>query len=302
MMGLSRTRHRPTRRDRAMPGAAWEVAGLAMAGAGIAIYLSVTKLVRATPLLCGAGGSCELVQASHYALLFGVPTAAWGAGLYLALVALSVRPLTGRRWLWSFGLAVAGAAFSCYLTGVSLLVLHAACGWCVTSAVIVCVIVVALLRRRPPPGSRQAWLRPWRLATLGGLVAITTTGAAFAIFNTSVPTSPYQEALARHLRATGARFYGAYWCPHCQEQKRLFGEAADELPYVECDPSGTGARPDLCARADVRVFPTWVIGAARREGTMTLDTLAELSGFKPAPPAVPAVPPMTGGAAPQPRR
>jgi len=73
--------------------------------------------------------------------------------------------------------------------------------------------------------------------------------------------------------------YGAYWCPHCQEQKARFGDAASELPYVECDPRGAGARPDLCSIAGVRSYPTWVIGNQRREGVLTLEELATLSGF-----------------------
>lgn len=45
--------------------------------------------------------------------------------------------------------------------------------------------------------------------------------------------------LARRLRAAGAKFYGAFWCSHCFEQKEAFGAAAaKELPYVECYPDG----------------------------------------------------------------
>ena len=73
--------------------------------------------------------------------------------------------------------------------------------------------------------------------------------------------------------------YGAYWCPHCQAQKEMFSAAASMLPYVECDPSGSGARPDLCERAEVKSFPTWVIGDQRLVGTQPLDALARASGF-----------------------
>jgi hypothetical protein len=48
---------------------------------------------------------------------------------------------------------------------------------------------------------------------------------------------------------------------------------------VECDPRGIGARPDVCARLAIRSYPTWVIGAERREGVMTLEELAQLSRF-----------------------
>jgi uncharacterized membrane protein len=258
---------------------AWEVVGLAAAGAAIGIYLGITKLTQRTPLLCAAGGDCEIVQASHYAVFLGVPTALWGAALYVVLGVLAARPLTRRRWLWAFGLAAGGVAFSLYLTAVSLYVLRAACGWCLASALIMVAILGALLWRRPPPGPRWLWLQPARLAVLSALVAVATVGSSHVFFNLTGPASPYQQALARHLTDTGARFYGAYWCPACREQKRLFGTAGEDLPYVECDAAGAGGRPDLCSQAGVRVFPTWVIGGSRHEGVLTLDTLARLSQF-----------------------
>ncbi len=37
--------------------------------------------------------------------------------------------------------------------------------------------------------------------------------------------------------------------------------------------------------ADVRAYPTWMIGGNRYEGVMSLERLAELSGFRYATPA-----------------
>jgi len=54
------------------------------------------------------------------------------------------------------------------------------------------------------------------------------------------------------------------------------------VPYVECDSRAAGARPDLCQQVNVRKYPTWTIAGQRREGVLTLDTLAELSSFRPA--------------------
>ena len=48
---------------------------------------------------------------------------------------------------------------------------------------------------------------------------------------------------------------------------------------MECDPKAIGARPALCASLAVRSYPTWVIGTQRREGVLTLEELARLSGF-----------------------
>ncbi|HEU5319680.1 MAG TPA: hypothetical protein VFX28_02680 [Methylomirabilota bacterium] len=51
---------------------------------------------------------------------------------------------------------------------------------------------------------------------------------------------------------------------------------------MECDARGVAPRPDLCQQAGVRVFPTWVVQGKRHEGVLSLDRLAELSGFRPA--------------------
>ena len=106
-------------------------------------------------------------------------------------------------------------------------------------------------------------------------------GAAFIFAMPSSAGSGSEAALARHLRESGAVMYGAYWCPHCQEQKALFGDAARDLPYVECDPNGVNGRPDLCEKAGVKAFPTWVVGDKRLEGVQTPGALAEASKFPP---------------------
>lgn len=39
------------------------------------------------------------------------------------------------------------------------------------------------------------------------------------------------------------------------------------------------ARPDLCQRIGVKAYPTWVMGAERFEGVVSLDRLAEASRY-----------------------
>ena len=41
------------------------------------------------------------------------------------------------------------------------------------------------------------------------------------------------------------------------------------------------AEPGRCNAADVRRYPTWVIGSGRYEGVMTLEEIAKASGFAP---------------------
>ncbi len=87
--------------------------------------------------------------------------------------------------------------------------------------------------------------------------------------------------LARHLNKIGAKAYVAWWCPHCHEQKQLFGKKAyNLLKHVECDPRGQNSRPDLCKAAKIQGFPTWQIGGKLYAGVHSLEELAKISGYK----------------------
>ncbi len=258
----------------------WLVVLLAAAGLIISGYLGWVKIRGGTALFCESGGGCDIVQATRYATIFYVPTALWGTGFYVAVGLLAALGLTVRRWLWSFVLSTAGAGFSIYLTVISLFVIGAACPYCLASTGLALALVALLVWRRPAVASRRSPLRWSRVVPLGGLAAVVAMVGGAAVF-ASYPeeTTGYEGELARHLARSKAAMYGAYWCPHCQEQKARFGAAARELPYVECDPRGTGARPDLCGLAGVRSYPTWIIGSQRHEGTLTLEELARMSGF-----------------------
>ena len=88
-------------------------------------------------------------------------------------------------------------------------------------------------------------------------------------------------AFAEHLAAQGTKFYGAYWCSHCQRQKSYFGAAAAaKLPYVECARDGENSQRELCKTKDIKVFPTWVINGKNIPGAKSLKDLATITGYK----------------------
>ena len=75
------------------------------------------------------------------------------------------------------------------------------------------------------------------------IVVIVALAAIFgARFFLKEDNSPGQyDAFAQCLKDKGAIFYGAFWCPHCQNQKAMFGKSVQFLPYVECStPDGNG--------------------------------------------------------------
>jgi hypothetical protein len=113
----------------------------------------------------------------------------------------------------------------------------------------------------------------WLTTKISGLTGHAVTGSSITNSN-----QENTDALARCLVDKGAKFYGAYWCPHCQEQKTEFGSSAQYLPYVECDPSGENANPQECQAAGIQGYPTWVINKIKYEGSQSLDKLKDLTG------------------------
>ncbi|MBI4098462.1 MAG: hypothetical protein HY437_00320 [Candidatus Magasanikbacteria bacterium] len=89
------------------------------------------------------------------------------------------------------------------------------------------------------------------------------------------------DVLAQCLTDKGVKEYGAYWCPHCQKQKKDFGNSFRKITYIECGlPGGAKAGQTLeCDQANIKGYPTWVFpDESRLEGPQTLQTLAEKSG------------------------
>lgn len=97
--------------------------------------------------------------------------------------------------------------------------------------------------------------------------------------NSVKPPTPH-EILAQCLKDSGVKFYGTFWCPHCQKQKQMFGRSASKLlPYIECStPDGKG-QLQICIDNQIEGYPTWEFtDGSRLSGEIPLSTLAEKSG------------------------
>src|SRR3989338_4090563 len=65
------------------------------------------------------------------------------------------------------------------------------------------------------------------------------------------------DDFAKCINDSGTTFWGAFWCPHCQNQKAMFGKSAQYLPYKECStPDGKG-QMQICKDAGITTYPTW---------------------------------------------
>jgi hypothetical protein len=89
------------------------------------------------------------------------------------------------------------------------------------------------------------------------------------------------DAFARCLGSRGVKMFGAYWCPHCQEQKEKFAASFEYVPYVECGVKGdTRAQSQACKDANVKHYPTWQFPpmGERVERVFGLEELGDRTG------------------------
>lgn len=133
------------------------LAVLAVAGLGVAGYLTSVRFAGDDPV-CLVGGGCHTVQQSDYAELAGIPVAVLGLFGYGALLVAAILPGQLGRAL-GFFTALVSFGFSAWLTFAELFIIDAICAWCVTSAVLITIaLVLAALRAfatgdHPPAGA-----------------------------------------------------------------------------------------------------------------------------------------------------
>ena len=256
------------------------IALLVLVAVGILLtsYLTYVAWFEDHPAFCAEGSGCDLVQSSRWSTFLMVPMAFWGWLTYIVMANLiwgsRRKPGISKPFLY---VVIGGFAISAYLTIVSVVEIEATCPYCLASFAIITTMMILAIIQRPPN-----WLTSVKE---GAVIALIIVGALHLHFSgvfdaAAGPEDPQLQALAIHLADTDAKFYGAYWCPRCQEQKAVFKASAKRLPYVECSSGGRGSpltKP--CADAKIKGYPTWIIKDQRYTGLQTPRSLAAASGF-----------------------
>jgi hypothetical protein len=112
------------------------------------------------------------------------------------------------------------------------------------------------------------------------LVVVVAAWAAYYFLHYQKPVSTL-DGFAHCLKSKGAKMYGAWWCPHCTEQKEMFGFAFQYVNYVECSPEGLRTLNEVCKQTGIKNFPTWQFpDGSRTEGALPLTVLGEKTGCK----------------------
>lgn len=109
------------------------------------------------------------------------------------------------------------------------------------------------------------WLLVLVLFIVGVIWLVKTPGKAGAY-----------DDFASCIAESGAKYYGAFWCPVCKNQEALFGRSAKLLPRVECStPDGRGQLP-VCTEAGVDAYPMWIFPDGERStGLQSFEILSE---------------------------
>ena len=87
------------------------------------------------------------------------------------------------------------------------------------------------------------------------------------------------DEFAQCITDSGAKMYGAYWCPHCNDQKDMFSSSWDYIDYIECSLPNKSGQTQICAEEGITGYPTWEFGdESRQSGKLPLDILSERTG------------------------
>ena len=296
------------------------IAGIASCGALVTGYLTIVKLTggaaACTTSAAGTPGGCNAVLSSRWADVLGQPLALFGFLAYFSMLVFALAPLllkSGENkeqrqklenltWMFLLIGSISMTVFSSYLMYVLFTEIKTVCPYCIASALFSLTMLVLTIIGRSWEDIGQIFFT----AVIVGMVTLIGTLGVYAgnapDASGAIPisfTSPENPqpgigwevtttsgeaeiALARHLKDIGAKEYIAWWCPHCHEQKLLFGkEAYKEVPHTDCAPADTpnDQKPE-CKTAGIQSYPTWKIKGKTYQGAQSLEELAKVSGYE----------------------
>lgn len=109
-------------------------------------------------------------------------------------------------------------------------------------------------------------------------IAVATVSAFIFLFINNRHKPGKYDDLAQCLTENGTKMFGAYWCPHCLNQKKEFGKSWKFIKYIECSLPGGQGQTKKCDNENIESYPTWEFkDKSRLTGEISIEILAEKS-------------------------
>jgi len=214
--------------------------------------------------------------------------------LILSLKIISPKQKIYRGLWWLLYLISCGSSvFSILLITIMVIKIKSFCFFCLLSAILSFSIFILTIIGARFDNRETMFYRGLIIAftvLIGGLIWSNQVDPARAKeinlsnerVSPKITTVSSQEKIdfAKYLSNKNIVMYSAYWCPHCNDQKQLFGkQAVEELIIVECAKDGKNNQYKLCQEKGIEGFPSWEINNGIYSGTMSLDELAKMTNY-----------------------
>tara|TARA_Y100000589_G_scaffold324695_1_gene361276 strand:- start:2637 stop:3575 length:939 start_codon:yes stop_codon:yes gene_type:complete len=256
----------------------------------------------------GVKNGCEAVLNSPWGTLYqnnqlNIPLSLAGLITYtlllLCTLILSIKLISPKnklfRSLWwiLYLISCGSSTFSMLLISIMFIKIQSFCFFCLLSAILsFSIFIITIIGARFE--NRETMLYRGLIISftilIGGLIwsnqvdpaKAQQIGISTEKISPPITTLSSQEKInfAKYLSKKNITMYSAYWCPHCHDQKQLFGkEAVEQLNIVECAKDGVDNKYKLCQEKGIEGFPSWEIDNIIYSGTRELKELAELTGY-----------------------
>ena len=222
----------------------------------------------------------------------------YSAILFIVLI-LSLKIISPKQkiykglWWLLYLISCGSSVFSILLITIMVIKIKSFCFFCLLSAILSFSIFILTIIGARFDNRETMFYRGLIIAftvLIGGLIWSNQVDPARAKeinlsnerVSPKITTVSSQEKIdfAKYLSNKNIVMYSAYWCPHCNDQKQLFGkQAVEELIIVECAKDGKNNQYKLCQEKGIEGFPSWEINKGIYSGTMSLDELAKMTNY-----------------------